>query len=165
IHPQPVPRSDRVQDRHGSSPQPSIRAKRDPSHSAAAGCAVFYDESPLEREICMGRWQRIAAVWLAAVAGCGGGGGSDSSAPVPVSVAIHWGARTRAMNAPSSALSVKITLLGAAGGGGDVVITVDRDPNPAEYTATAKSSVTARPGAWELHANFHAQRSGRGDVV
>src|SRR5258706_5481499 len=98
-----------------------------------------------------------------ALAGCGGGG--SSSGTVPVSVAIHWGARTRGLNAPSSALSVKLTLLGAAPDGGDVSYVVDRDANPSEYTAASPSNLVGRPGRWQLRAEFRALADGQGDVV
>src|SRR5438093_10128508 len=113
------------------------------------------------------QWRTIIPTLVAALAGCGGGGGGGgiSSSPVPVNIAIHWGARTRALNAPSSALSAKVTLLGAAPDGGDVSFTVDRDPNPAEYTATAKSGLVAQPGVYLMRAEFRALADGQGDVV
>ncbi len=105
----------------------------------------------------------LLAAAIEILAGCGGGGSPPSS--VPVRVAIHWGPRTRALNAPSSALSAKIILLGSAPDGGDVSFVVNRDPNPAEYTATASSGQDARPGKWDLRAEFHALADGEGDIV
>ena len=107
----------------------------------------------------------IAAIVLFVLAGCGGGGGGGPAAGNDLAVAIHWGARTRALQGPSSALSVKITVIGARLGGGDVWFIVNRDPNPAEYTATSKSGTPAREGNYILRAEFYSLADGLGDQV
>src|SRR5439155_4286507 len=120
------------------------RPRRSEQRVGRPGCSHFWPEQYVKgprrmRHASSLRSPRslirlLSVSLIATTSGCGGGGGGTSTGPVNVS--IHWGPRSRALNAPSSALSAKITLYGAALDGGDVTFVVNRDPNPAEYTAT-----------------------------
>jgi hypothetical protein len=102
--------------------------------------------------------------------GCGGGGGG-STTPAPVGPAanvnasINWAARSRALDAPSSALSATIILKNANPAGGDFTYTINRDPNPAAYTRSYTSPRQALTGTRELQVRFYSQPDGSGSVV
>src|SRR5579871_6163203 len=106
----------------------------------------------------MGKRTRItvALYWavLGSLAGCGGlipsnigsnsnngnngnnGNGGGNTRTAQVKVDITWAARSKVINAPSSALSAVFTLQGAKVGGGDFTFEVDRADAPATYTQT-----------------------------
>jgi len=111
----------------------------------------------------------LFACVAAGLAGCGGGGG-DGSASNAVQTAtakidVQWGQRSRAVNAPSSALSAVITLTGAAADGTDVRWTVNRNAAPAAYQATYASPAPARVGPLDLLVQFFAESDGAGSAV
>ncbi len=95
--------------------------------------------------------------------GCGGGGGGPTTTPVHVD--IQWPARSRQVNAVSSALSATVTLKGANPDGSDFAFIVNRDTTPAAYTRTEVSPGPARTGTWELQARFYTQPGSSGSVV
>lgn len=103
--------------------------------------------------------------------GCGGGGGGNGgggaggTTTTAVQASVHWAARSRTLNAPSSALSMVATLHNAAPGGGDFAFTVNRDASPAAYTTTYTSTTLAKIGTWDFAARFYAGANGTGDVV
>src|SRR5262249_52823950 len=78
---------------------------------------------------------------------------------------VVWPERSRVVGGLSSALSIAVTLKGAALDGSDVSVTVDRDANPAAHNTTYTASEPARVGSYEVHAAFHAAPGGGGDVV
>lgn len=107
--------------------------------------------------------------------GCGGGGNSlgltnlgqqgGSTRSAPVKVDISWAARSKAVNATSSALSAVFTLKGAKIGGGDFVFSVDRSDTPGAYTQTAVSQGQALVGNWNMTVQFYAGKGGQGAIV
>jgi hypothetical protein len=97
--------------------------------------------------------------------GGGGGGGGGGVQTTPIQVTLHWDARSRAVTAPSSALSVVVTIANAAVGGTDFTFTINRNAAPAAYDQTYTSTGSARVGTWSVTARFYAQPDGGGDVV
>ena len=95
--------------------------------------------------------------------GNGQPGGNTKSAAVKVD--INWSARSRAVNAPSSAQSAVFTLAGAKIGGGDFIFAVDRADAPAAYTQTAVSAQQALVGNWNMTVQFYGSKAGQGTVV
>jgi hypothetical protein len=118
----------------------------------------------------------LIAASLAALAGCGGGGGGSSTPPpggggppLPVTtivkVDVLWPVRSRAVNAPSSALSAVVTLKGAGSGGSDFTFSFDRDSSTTQHTSQHVSATEAVTGTWPMTIDFHAGRGGAGDLV
>lgn len=102
-------------------------------------------------------------------AGCGGGGSSASLA-TPVTLDINWAARTRAVNAPASALSAVIRLSAPSNLPSEVPVTlppVNRADDPAAYSQKYVSPDPAgRIGqARTLSVTFFAEKDGKGSVV
>lgn len=96
--------------------------------------------------------------------GCGGGGGGPVGTRLKLQ--ILWGPRSRALDAPSSALSAVVSLPGASAQGGDFSWVIDRDPNrPEAYTGTYESAEEVLEGAWDFTATFRADPGGGGAVV
>ncbi len=95
--------------------------------------------------------------------GCGGGGGAPQAAPI--SLTIDWPARTRDLNAPSSALSAVVTLEGARPGGGDFVWVIPRRSAPAAYSESYTSTSLATLGVHDVWVSFCALSDGTGSVV
>src|SRR5258707_1092811 len=93
----------------------------------------------------------MGALLGSVLCGCGGSG-SSSPRTTPVKVDIHWAARSRALNGPSSALSATMVLKQAAAVGGDLTFTVNRNIDPAAYTGSYISSTTAKVGTWDMTA-------------
>lgn len=113
---------------------------------------------------------------IALVSGCGGGGGGSkggnggasitSSTRTKITATISWGTRSRATNAPGSALSGVAILSGANPNGGDFVWTFNRDTNqPEAHTSTLTSPNEAKQGTFNLNLRFFSQEGGAGDVV
>jgi probable HAF family extracellular repeat protein len=115
----------------------------------------------------MRRW--IGPAILCCLCGLFGCGGNDSNSPpprsTPLKISIQWGARSRAVSAPSSALSATVTLTMADPTGADFTWTLDRDTNPAAYTANYVSAARAKVGAAPLRIGFYAQADGKGALV
>ncbi|MGV3618881.1 MAG: hypothetical protein ACO1SV_26445 [Fimbriimonas sp.] len=98
--------------------------------------------------------------------GCGGSGGDSSpSATTPVQFRIAWGARTRAIQAPASALSATVTLNGANPHGGDFTHSVNRTDAMDAYTQTYTSAAPAEVGTHTMTIRFYSGAGGTGDVV
>lgn len=91
---------------------------------------------------------------------------SVASTPTRPRFTVLWNARSRALTAPSSALSVTLALANSAG---DTLSsqTVDRQADPASYTQTVDlpDGITIPAGRQHLTATFFAQPGGQGDVV
>jgi len=105
----------------------------------------------------------LGIVWLN---GCGGGNNSlTTRQTTPVSFQISWAGRSRAVDAPASALSMVLTLKGANPGGGDFTFVVDRLDAPSAYKQTYTSSSPARVGNWNASLNFYAGKGGQGAIV
>ena len=110
---------------------------------------------------------------LLSIAGCGGsdgdsGGSSNSSLNgdgVRTAIDVSWAGRSRALDAPSSALSATITFVGAGEGGRDVTLIADRRADPAAYTQTYAFPAEVRTGAGTLRVTFHAAAGGAGAIV
>jgi hypothetical protein len=109
-----------------------------------------------------------AATWLI---GCGGGGGGGTPPPpgdkfTRAVVNIHWPERSRALDAPSSALSVVITIKGSKQDGTDLVWTINRPSSPSDTTVRHVSpTAEVKVGTWDVTIAFHAQADGAGAVV
>lgn len=103
------------------------------------------------------------------IAGCGGGK-KDSGPPAPTSaraqVTVNWGARSRSVNAPSSALSARITFAAAGVDGADVVWVVNRDGSRLEaYSEVQASPLDVKIGAAQMTVAFFAEPNAGGTVV
>ena len=115
----------------------------------------------------------MAAISFGLLSGCGGSGGSATPTPTPtptirrVSVTVNWAGRSRAIDAPASALSVVIRVRNAKENDptSDVVITEDRKDDPAAYSATYESDVAAYTGKRTIEVTFFASKSGLGQPV
>ncbi len=98
--------------------------------------------------------------------GCGGsGGGGTTVRSTPVRFAIRWGARSRTLVAPSSALSLRLTLRKARPDGSDLTVTVDRTTDLAAYPQDVTTSDLVNVGAWQAVVICYAQPGGTGSVV
>lgn len=103
------------------------------------------------------------AAALAAIVATGCNGGTTATTRVMLS--IYWAERSRVVNAPSSALSAVITLLGRNPGGGDFTFTVNRAADPGAYLAGYESPNRALIGDAVCRVDFHANQDGQGDLV
>lgn len=116
-------------------------------------------------------WLMVAlacVICSAFVYGCGGGSGSSSSASgrtVPVNVTISWGDRTRAISAPTSALSAVVRIAGAGAAGGDFTYSIDRLDTVPGYVQSYTSATEAARGTWNATVNFYAGKAGQGALV
>lgn len=97
-------------------------------------------------------------------AGCGGGGGGSNPPTHSADVQIQWGARSRAVAGPASALSASITVADAGSHREDLTLVVDRAENPAAYTQTYSLGQAIR-GPHALTVRFYSGANGSGDVV
>lgn len=103
------------------------------------------------------------------LSGCGSGGSVSSSATVattPVKLDLSWAARTKAINAPASALSAVVTITSTAIKGGSVSFpAVDRSDSTPAYTQSYVSPTSVPAGPVLLSVTFFAEKSGKGAVV
>lgn len=83
----------------------------------------------------------------------------------PLTLQINWGARSRALNAPASALSAKVILQKAIADGSDFSWTINRNANLAAHNETYTSIVPVKVGKTTLQAEFRAEAGGSGAVV
>lgn len=105
----------------------------------------------------------IAAI---ALAGCGGGGGSNNQLVAGnVTLGVNWAARSRDVNAPSSALSVVATILTGSEQNTDVVVRANRNAAPAAYTETLTFPAPVRAGQRTVQIRFYTQADGAGAIV
>lgn len=123
------------------------------------------------------KYLAVAILSATLLVGCGGGSGSGvtpspspvvSPTPTPTTSAtfsLHWGARSRATNAPVSALSVRVVLPGARANGSDASITVNRTDSPAEYVETVTLPEPVLVGARQVVVTCNALRDATGPVV
>jgi hypothetical protein len=101
---------------------------------------------------------------VAVLAGCGGGS-SGKSTRIGRSVKVNWPARSReAISAPSSAQSLKITLVAAGPTGNDIVIEEAREGIEA-YTATYPIPGALKKSASSLLITLYSGGEQDGDVV
>ncbi|MGV3618773.1 MAG: hypothetical protein ACO1SV_25905 [Fimbriimonas sp.] len=110
----------------------------------------------------------LLALGLFVVAGCGGGGGgSTNTNPPPTSnnptVTIDWPSRSRGIQAPPSALSVKITMQGANPDGSDVTVVATRDQETPYSKAYAMPIVTSGPR--NLTVRFYADTFAAAEIA
>ena len=109
-----------------------------------------------------------AALLLSLLSGCGSGS-SNAPQASPVTVTIDWAARSRSLDAPSSAQSAVITLKNALPGSAvppqDFRFVINRRDVPDAYTQTYTSRYPAKLGTWETSVLFYAQPEGSGSVV
>lgn len=109
----------------------------------------------------------FSTVLLAAalLSGCGGSGSSNANPTTPIKFSVDWAGRTRNLAGPSSALSLKITLTGAAPTVGDFTVTVDRNATLAAHTESYTSTTSSKRGTFQMTAQFFSGAGGTGDVV
>jgi len=106
-----------------------------------------------------------------ALPGCGGGSSnpSDSNSSkrqTTVTISILWGARSRVVSGPNSALSGMLTLKGAKPGGGDFTFPFERnDATLASYTQTYTTSNPALVGTWTATVTFFTNHGELGSLV
>jgi hypothetical protein len=107
----------------------------------------------------------VSAVLVGTIlAGCGGGGGG-SSAPVPVKLTLAWAARSRAISAPSSALSTVLILRGAGAPTGDFTETHNRQVGLVAYDEVWTTLGNAKVGTWRMILRFYSDADGHGTEV
>lgn len=99
---------------------------------------------------------------LLSLVGCGGGGGSTLVNP---SLVVNWAERTRAINAPSSAQSVKITLDSPQPTVADVVWVINRGSNLAAFSQSYTSPEQVPSGAVSLRVELFADANAAGTEV
>jgi hypothetical protein len=99
-------------------------------------------------------------------AGCGGGGGGNGAPSLPDSpkVTVSWPVRTRTINAPSSALSVKFQI---AAQGSSTIYSIEGDrPNGlGATTITYSGSGVAPVGSYQLTGTFYSEPGESGVIV
>lgn len=104
---------------------------------------------------------------LMTLSGCGGA--SDSALAnltgVPVSVDVAWPARTKAISATPSALSLTIKLTGAKADGSDFNWEIDRDATLTAHTNHYTSSDRVLPGNFPYTLTFFTAAGGTGNIV
>lgn len=102
----------------------------------------------------------LALVW---VAGCGGGGGGGGATGPEVTATVAWPARSRAVDAPSSARSVRVTLLDGAT---EVRSwSVNRRTDPAAYSEAFGSGQGVPAGTYTARIRFFADPGATGALV
>ncbi|RYG44867.1 hypothetical protein EON79_13970 [bacterium] len=102
------------------------------------------------------------------LAGCGGGDGGSVTPVTPqtnVTFGLTWGARSRAIAGPSSALSVRVVLSGALQNGGDLVLPINRQADPAGYTQQVTAPQSSKVGTFPMSVAFYSGADGTGDIV
>lgn len=100
------------------------------------------------------------------IAGCGGsGGGTPAVTRVSPTLTINWDERTRQINAPASALSVRVTLDSPTPNVPDVVWTINRGTNQAAFTETYTSPTQVDPGPWTKRVEMFADENAQGAAV
>ncbi|MDE2126650.1 MAG: hypothetical protein KGJ62_08675 [Armatimonadetes bacterium] len=98
--------------------------------------------------------------------GCGGALSKTAAATsARVKITLNWSARSRAVTAPSSALSANVTLKKANFDGSDFFFIINRDASPSAFTRLYTSANEAQTGKWRLVVTFYAQANGTGSVV
>jgi len=105
----------------------------------------------------------LASVFLLTVVGCGGGG-SNTPIPAGVSMQVNWPARSRTVDAPTSALSVVVTIHATSGHGQDVRIAADRNDNASAHIETYTGQLPSN-GNYTYTVNFYAGKAGAGAIV
>lgn len=79
---------------------------------------------------------------------------------------IDWGARSRNLDARSTALSVVVTIGGGAGSNGqDVTVVLNRTNQTASYREDVVTPQQVKVGTWPVTVRLFAQPDGLGDVV
>ena len=106
----------------------------------------------------------------AALAGCGGSATPPDGAPPRTALLkldILWGARSRSVVAPSSALSAVVRLeRGAPENDAAIVFpAIDRGDAPGETLQNWTAPTASRTGSNLVRITFHAEKGGRGAVV
>ena len=97
--------------------------------------------------------------------GCGGGGGSEGGGPTPETkaapqVSVAWPERSKAVSAPSSALSVKATFT-RTDGSGTTTFVQDRPAGTGAQTVTYTGGQVP-VGSYNVLLDFYAQTNGQG---
>jgi hypothetical protein len=100
------------------------------------------------------------------IAGCGGsGGGTPAVTRVSPTLTINWDERTRQINAPASALSLRVTLDSPEPNVADVVWTINRGANQSAFTETYTSPTPVTAGAWTKRVDMFADENAQGAMV
>ena len=106
-------------------------------------------------------WAALTAAFpLVVLSGCGGGESTSTSVTTtPLKLDIAWAARSRALSAPSSALSAVVSVKQTS------FPAIDRAADVAAYTQSYVSPSQVPPGPNLLTVTFYAGRAGAGAVV
>lgn len=96
--------------------------------------------------------------------GCGGGGGT-SSVGTPMKLTINWPERSRTVEAPSSALSCKVTLSDPISGDPVQTWTINRPENAAANVQTWTSPSGVPIGNYTLTVTFYTETNAGGVVI
>lgn len=109
----------------------------------------------------------LAICSMFVLVGCGGGGGGNSQpAKAAPKVDIAWPERSRAVSAPSSALSARFLFHSLdAAAQADITYVGDRGANLAAHTETYPAPSAGQVGRYSLQATFYASPLGNGTVV
>jgi hypothetical protein len=99
------------------------------------------------------------------IVACGGSGGDSTPQTTPIKFAIAWPERSRAIQAPTSALSATLIVNEASSTGQDVVQTVNRNASPTAYTQVYTTTTPGRTGTFSMTLRFFDQPGGAGNVV
>lgn len=106
----------------------------------------------------------LAALTALAAIGCGGDDLFDSATVQP-RVAVDWDDRSRALEAPNSALSVRVVLDSLTAGGETVEITGNRGVNTSAHTTTYTAAETTQSGLFDMTVTFYSEANLAGSVV
>ncbi len=87
--------------------------------------------------------------------GCGGGGAPGLNP----TLTINWGARSRDVNAPTSAVSVEVMLSNGK------TSTIDRGATPTAFTQTYTVPLGTPEGSYTVTLNFYSVEGGTGEIV
>lgn len=91
--------------------------------------------------------------------------GTTGATTTQVKLTVNWAARSRAVDAPSAALSAVITVFGGIDASTDYKFTINRNTAPAAYTQSYTSPGSVRKGTLLVDIAFYGGADGTGSVV
>ncbi len=83
----------------------------------------------------------------------------------PVKLTVNWAERSRAINAPSAAKSLVVTVFGGLGPSADYIFKIDRNSGAPAYTQSYTSPSSVRSGTLLVEVAFYSELAGAGSVV
>ncbi len=106
----------------------------------------------------------LAALTALAAVGCGGEDVFDSATVQP-RIAVDWDDRSRALDAPNSALSVRVVLDSLTAGVDTIEITGNRGATTSAHTSTYTAIDSTQSGLFNMSVTFYAEQNLGGAVV